>query len=322
MPHEFESGFFARKPAWHGLGTVVEEALTAQQALEAADLEWRVDLFPVFTVAAHGETSEVTIPIEDKFAVVRDSDLSVLGVVGGRYTPVQNNESFSFFDSLVDSGDAKYEAAGALRGGQLVWLTAKMDREIRIAGTDRTDLYLLLANAHDGTMSFTAAVTPVRVVCMNTLNVALKGAKQSWKMRHTESITGRISEARRTLGLTFEYADVYEKTMNRLVEEEYTKREFEDLIRKTFPAPKENAEGRFSEEQYALLGVLESSPTIDDAIRFTRYGALNAVREYEDWLRNIRGSKRKTEAEQRTEAVWFGRNVTNSNRVLQELLTV
>lgn len=336
MTANVENMVSVREVPWHGIGTIVEEKLTAKDALVLAGLDWEVDLAPVkaqittrqelvinpvtnepeMQRVEMGEPIEIEVP--DVLAVVRDSDLSVLGTVGSRYQPVQNWKSFEFFDSVVATGDAKYETAGSLAGGRRVFLTARIPREIKIGGADAVDSYLLMANSHDGSMAFTAAVTPVRVVCQNTLNLALRGTKQQWKLRHTDSIDGKIAEARDALGLTFAYLDSFEQEMERLLAQDFSKGDFERLIKEAFPDPvnTDPHAPRFSDEQYAMIGLLESSPTIDDGIRYTKYGALNAIREYDDWGRTYRKSKVKTIDEQRTEATWFGKNVARSNKAL------
>lgn len=316
MSHEVESMMSAREVPWHGLGTIVEDVQTAKDALILAGLDWEVELEPVYVLnRGDGVTASVLsyVEVPDKVAVIRNSDRSVFEIVGSRYTPVQNWRSFEFFDDLVDSGEAKYETAGSLHGGRVVWMTTTVPREMKIGGVDPVGLYLLLANSHDGSMAFTAAVTPVRVVCQNTLNLALSQVKQSWRLRHTESVDGKVDEARSALGLTFAYADQFQERMDALIAQEYTKREFEVLVKAAFP---HKGDQPFSAEQYGMIGLLESSPTIDDSFRYTKWGALNAVREYDDWGRQFRQSKTKSLAEQRTEAAWFGPNVTRSNRVL------
>lgn len=338
MAHEVEEMFSVREVPWHGIGTIVQEKLTAKEALIAGGLDWEVELLPVFAEATTerqlivdpllngGEPKMVTVDlaeprrleVPDQFAVVRDSDSSVLGLVGSKYRAIQNRETFAFFDELVQSGDAKYETAGSLSGGRRVFLTAKVPRDLVIGGEDVMEVYLVMASSHDGSLAFTAAVTPVRVVCRNTLNLALNGAQQQWRMKHTESAQDRLSEARETLGLTFAYVDQFEAIANRLLAESFGKLSFEEMVKKLFPG-EANKEGRFTDEQYSMIGLLESSPTIDDAIRYTKWGALNAVREYDDWGRDLRKSKTKTVAEQRTEATWFGKNVGRSNRTLEYL---
>lgn len=336
MVANVESMFSAREVPWHGIGEIVDRCLTAREALIAGGLDWEVGLFPIQAlvdeikeirvndVTKEPEEVRVTLPtpqlieVPDRYAVIRDSDQEVFEIVGARYVPVQNWKSFEFFDQVVADGSAKYETAGALDGGRKVFLTAKIPRELKIAGEDAYDLYLVMANSHDGSLAFRAMVTPVRVVCQNTLNLAIRGAKQSWSMRHTESIDGKIEEARKSLDLTFAYVDEFEQEMERLVAADFSKRQFESIVKDVFPG-KANDDGRFTDEQYALIGVLESSPTIADGIRYTKYGALQAVREYDDWGRDYRTSKSKSLAEQRTQATWFGTNVTRSNQLLKAL---
>lgn len=340
MTANVENMMSVREVPWHGIGTIVEDKLTAKEALVLAGLDWEVGLFPVTASVDHRvelvvneatalpERKVLTLPepvaieVPDTFAVIRDSDQSVLGVVGARYAPVQNWKSFEFFDSVVSSGDAKYETAGSLNGGRRVFLTARIPKEIKIGGEDAVDSYLVMANSHDGSLAFTAAVTPVRVVCQNTLNIALRGAKQQWKLRHTDSIDGRIAEARGALGLTFQYLDDFEKEAERLLAMPVPKASFEKLIQEAFPAKNLPLGVKFSEEQYGMIGLLESSPTIDDGMRYTGWGALNAVREYDDWGRTYRSSKTKSLDEQRTEATWFGKNVSRTNRMLELLQPV
>lgn len=304
MPDAVETMMYTKREVpWHGLGVAVEDTQTAKQALVAAELDWEVQLTEVF---AQSNGKQLQVP--DTYAVIRDKDESILGTVGSRYKPVQNHEAFNFFDNVVDSGEAKYETAGSLDGGRRIFLTAKVPKEIKVAGEDEVDLYLMMATSHDGSLSFTAAVTPVRVVCQNTLNVALKGAKQKWAMRHTDSIDGKIAEARQALDLTFKYSDQFEAEMNKLAATEFSKRDFEQMVQKVFPKSKESVTP-FDERQYGLIGVFESSPTIPDGLRYTEWGALNAVAEFMDWGRSFRSSKSRSEAEQRTQATWFGPNV-------------
>lgn len=323
MAAEVETMFSAREVPWHGLGTVTDDVQTAKEALVVAGLDWQVTMEDMFV--RHIETGpsiddpvEVTeIDVPDSWAVMRDSDQAILGTVGGRYKPVQNHRAFEFFDSVVGSGEAKYETAGSLRGGRLVFLTAKIPKEILVLGEDAIDLYLVMTNSHDGTSSFRADVTPIRVVCMNTLRLALKATKSSWRLRHTDSIDGKLAQARDALSLTFAYGEKFEREMNDLASQVMTKDLFSSLIRRAFP---NDGDEPYSEQQLAMMGMLENSPTIPDSLRLTKYGALNAVTEYFDWGRSIRKSKSKSLAEQRTEAAWFG--TVKAKQQFADLLSV
>ena len=307
--------FSVREVPWHGIGTIVDECVTAREALVLAQLDWDVDLYPVYF--NHGDPYDM-VEIPDQFAVTRRQDKRVFQICGKDYAPHQNFKSFEFMDNLVDSGDAKYETAGDLENGKKVFIVARIARDILIGGVDPVDLYLVLINSHDGTMKFQVMATPIRVVCENTMNMAIRDCISRWSTAHTGDIDGRVIEARQTLDLTFAFADQFEAQMNGLINDQFTKRDFEVMVKALFPGKKEQVD-RFTAEQYALIGCFESSPTLDDSYRYTSWGALNAVREYDDWGKEFRASASKSEDEQRVVRTWFGPNVARSTKVLAYL---
>ena len=197
MPANIESMFYVRETPWHGLGTRVPEAPSSGEALALAGLDWKVLQEPVYTEA--GER------IEGYRANVRDSDRKALGVVTDRYRVIQNEEAFAFTDGLLREG-VRYETAGSLQGGRRVWLLAHMPHEYIISG-ERISPYLLFSNTHDGSGAVRVALTPIRVVCQNTLNLALSGARRSWSVMHTGDIRGKMQEAGDTLFLAENYMD-------------------------------------------------------------------------------------------------------------------
>lgn len=197
MPANVESMFYVRETPWHGLGTKVMEAPDSEGALIAAGLNWNVIQKPIFT----GENE----PIRGYKANIRDSDRRVLGVVTDRYKVIQNHEAFAFTDELLGQG-VRYETAGSLQDGKKVWLLAHMPHEYIISG-ERISPYLLFSNTHDGSGAIKVALTPIRVVCNNTLNLALSTAKRSWSMVHTGDIRSKMQEARDTLFMAERYMD-------------------------------------------------------------------------------------------------------------------
>ena len=194
MSANVETMMYTREKPWHGLGTKVMEAPTSADAIRLAGLNWTVEPKPVYD----GEGT----PIPGWVANTRSSDGKVLGLVTTRYKVVQNADAFSFTDHLI-GGDVRYETAGSLREGKQVWLLAKMP-SAKVAG-DEVEPYLCFTNTHDGTGAVRVCMTPVRVVCNNTLNLALSSAMRSWSMIHTGDIEGKISEARQTLELAQRY---------------------------------------------------------------------------------------------------------------------
>ncbi len=189
MAANVESMFYVRETPWHGLGTKVKEAPASNDALILAGLNWQVLQEPIFTAASE--------PIEGYKVNIRDSDRKALGVVTDRYKVIQNNEAFAFTDELLGEG-VRYETAGSLQGGKKVWLLAHMPREYIISG-EQISPYLVFSNTHDGSGAIKVALTPIRVVCQNTLNLALAKANRCWSMIHTGDIHEKMQEARDTL---------------------------------------------------------------------------------------------------------------------------
>ena len=206
MPANLESMFYVRETPWHGLGMRVEEAPNSKEALVSAGLDWKVQQRPIYTadfVCASGNvyTSEEQI-IPNYKANVRDMDGAVLGVVTDRYKIVQNEEAFAFTDALIGEG-VRYETAGSLQGGRRVWILGKLP-ENYIIGGERIEPYMVFSNSHDGTAAIKVAMTPIRVVCQNTLNLAMKEAKRSWSTKHTGGVHGRmgIGNGNGVIGIT------------------------------------------------------------------------------------------------------------------------
>ncbi len=226
MAANVESMFYVRETPWHGLGVRVNEAPASREALEVAGLDWDVVQEPIYT-----ETEEL---IDGYKANVRDSDRRVLGVVTDRYKVIQNREAFAFTDALLGEG-VRYETAGSLQGGKKVWLLAHMPHEYIISG-ERISPYLLFSNTHDGSGAIKIALTPVRVVCNNTLNLALSTAKRSWSMMHTGDIRGKIAEARDTLFMAENYMDELGKEFEVLRAKKLTDKKAMEYIEVLLPA--------------------------------------------------------------------------------------
>jgi phage/plasmid-like protein (TIGR03299 family) len=225
MAANVESMFYVRETPWHGLGTKVLEAPASKDALQLAGLNWRVMQEPIYT--AREEL------VDGYKANVRDSDRKVLGVVTDRYRVIQNDEAFAFTDELLGAG-VKYETAGSLQGGRKVWLLAHMPHEYIISG-ERISPYLLFSNTHDGSGAIKVALTPIRVVCQNTLNLALASAKRSWSMIHTGDIREKMQEAKDTLFLAEKYMDELGKEFEALRMKKLTDKQVMEYIEILLP---------------------------------------------------------------------------------------
>lgn len=225
MAANVESMFYTREKPWHGLGTRVEEAPSSADALRLAGLDWKVLQEPIYIDGGK--------QIAGYKANVRDSDRKVLGVVTERYKIIQNQEAFAFTDSLLGNG-VRYETAGSLQEGRKVWLLARLPREYIISG-ERISPYLVFSNTHDGSGAVKVALTPVRVVCNNTLNLALSTADRSWSMIHTGNIRDKIQEAKDTLFMAEEYMDSLGKEFERLRRQKITDAMVKEYIEQLLP---------------------------------------------------------------------------------------
>jgi len=236
----------AREHAWHRLGTVLPAEFDAAQAMAYAKLGgWNVRTMALQTAPVLSDDGVFgALPVPDQFATVRTNPVSggvdVLGVVGRGYTVIQNEEHADLLNRVVDEGGACFETAGSLRGGRAVFLSMKLPRTMNIGGVDRVDLYLIALNSHDGTSAFRLLVSPVRVVCANTQALALRRAQSSFSIRHTSGARGNIAQAREALGLTFKYAEVFEREAEQMIQQSLTDAQFAQIIGKLWTTESES----------------------------------------------------------------------------------
>lgn len=229
MAANVETMFYTREKPWHGLGKKVEEAPCSADALRLAGLDWKVIQEPIYT-----DTGEM---IPGYKANVRDSDRKTLGVVTDRYKIIQNEDAFAFTDTLLGSG-VRYETAGSLQEGKRVWILARLPREYIISG-ERISPYLVFSNTHDGSGAVKVALTPVRVVCNNTLNLALQTANRSWSMNHTGNVKDKIQEARDALFMAETYMDKLGKEFEQLRRQKITDSQVKEYIELLLPMEKD-----------------------------------------------------------------------------------
>lgn len=225
MATEVETMFYTRETPWHGLGIRVMEAPKSREALIAAGIDWRVLQEDIYTDSGN--------LIEGFKANVRDCDEKVLGVVTDRYKVIQNDEAFAFTDELLGDG-VRYETAGSLMGGRKVWLLAHLPHEYIIAG-EKISPYLVFSNCHDGSGAIKVAITPIRVVCNNTLNLALATARRSWSTMHTGDIKYKLEEAKNTLFMADKYMEELGKEFEVLRKKKLTDKQVLEYINMLIP---------------------------------------------------------------------------------------
>lgn len=235
MAANVESMFYVRQVPWHGLGTMVQEAPTSEDALHIAELDWRVEQTPVFTDAG--------IEIPGYKANRRDTDGSILGIVSDRYRIVQNTEAFEFTDAIVgetEDGVVKYETAGSLCGGKRIWLLAKMPTKKVL--DDDVEPYMVFTNSHDGTGAIRIAMTPIRVVCQNTMNLALSTAKRQWSTKHVGDMQSKLEEAKLCLRMADNYMAKLDVEADRLANAKLYREQIEEILDEMFPADDNTSE--------------------------------------------------------------------------------
>ena len=203
------SFFSVKEKAWHGLGQIVSDYPTSAEALKFAGLDYTVEKRKLFTYDNENQNgnpdTDIIIPeieVPNYFATIRTDSEQVLGVVGKDYEVVQNTDAFAFFDAIVGGEGIQYETAGALGNGERIFITAKLPSYIKVGSDDLIEQYLFLTTSHNGFGSITAAFTPVRIVCNNTLSAALRNCSNSIKIRHTQNAKERLEEAHKLMGIS------------------------------------------------------------------------------------------------------------------------
>ena len=276
MAHEVEQIFYVsneengRFVPWHGLGTAVAEAPNSVEAIKLAALDWTVESKPIFTA------NNVEIP--GYKANTRSTDGSVLGIVSDRYKIVQNNEAFDFTDSLIGEG-CRYETAGSLKNGKKVFLLAKMP-ERKILGDD-VDPFICFTNSHNGTGAIQVCMTPVRVVCQNTLNLALNGASRKWSTKHVGNMQNKLAEAKNTLKLANDYMDQLTITADQLAHTKVTNDQVVNMLNELFPVDETDSDRKKknvaeAKEQFMVCMLAPDIAKFQN----TAWGVVNAASDF------------------------------------------
>jgi phage/plasmid-like protein (TIGR03299 family) len=297
--------------------TELDGLATGPRIRVAAGLDWSVEKEAIRT------ESGVVIP--DRFATVRQDTKAPLGVVGRSYTVVNNDALDEWGDALVDASDAKYETAGSLRGGRVVFYSMELNHlEINVGG-DAVDeaikVFLLLTNTHDGSRSLEALITPVRVVCANTLTMAMHAATASFRLRHIGSMDGKIMAAREALGITFRYVDALKANAEKLILKQVVDAQVFDIMSKAvWPVDPEWTPDRM--DRSAAVKAFDLYRSADNLanIRGTAWGALNAVAEYADHEAAFAARGAGSTADVRASSILYGNAKRAKERALTALL--
>lgn len=295
MSHEVETMAYTNEVPWHGLGKSFPKPPSVKEMLKGAGLNWKVELRDLHLAG-------IEQPISVAKALVRDSDAKILDVVGPSYVPTQNEEAFDFFNEFVNAGGAHMETAGALRGGKFVWGLANLKHQFDVVKGDTVKGYLLVMCPHQQGKSLLIKLTSIRVVCMNTLRLALRGGEE-FRMVHRHKFDASMkSRAKETLGLARESLDKFAKDASRLKKIKMSEKRVEEMVK-----------GVFGEVDRVVAKVMDCYKNAPGADVGTAWGALNGVTYYVDHVASRTADKRLTNA-------WMGKGARFKQDALEALL--
>lgn len=301
--------FYVGDKPWHELGTELKQPATAAQALAAAQLDWRVVKAPLYLFGKNR-----LLPAQGRYAVVPEDrfgtdECPVFGIVGEQYQPLQNREAFSFFDPIVGEGAAIYHTAGALGQGERIWMLAQLPGDIVVAGREKVEKYVLLSNSHDGESSIQVKFTPIRVVCENTLTLALSYGR-TVRVAHLGDMQQRLEQARKLLGFMNETFRTLESRFNAMVAVKLNGEALEAYLQRVFPNPKDpddHAAMKRAENNRHWAGYFfaRGKGNNEPAVKGTLWAAYNGVTEFVDHC-DRRQNPVVGPDPKRLQSVWFG----------------
>lgn len=301
MSHEVETIAYTNEVPWHGLGFHKAGGWkNVKSLIKDAKIDWQIERKPIFT--ADGTE------IKGFASLTRDSDGKIMDIVGARYIPTQNEDAFSFFHEFVEAGNAHLETAGSLKGGRVVWGLAKLDKGFELKGNDKVNGYLLCVCPHEQGKSLLFKTTAVRVVCQNTLSMALGKGGTEWRMGHRTAFDGvKVEEAKKALGVARDQIDEFESNVRKLQKLKFTEDKVIDFLGPIFGS---EVKGSDNKRMKQLIDIYENAPGAQPG---NAYGVLNAVTYYTDHVASRTADKRLTNA-------WLGRTSKQKELVLARLL--
>lgn len=297
---------------WHSLGQSVAEAMTAKEAITLAKLDYTVTKEKLFLADGREAPAFVTMASDTG---------AMLGVVGDRYKPLQNSEAFDFFDYLIADGTARFETAGALGNGERVWMLCRMPETLEIIKNDPINTYVLLSNSHDGSTSVEARYTSIRVVCANTLAMALNGGKAVVSLRHTESVQTRLKLAGSLLSSYQDHLGKFADAMKLLAKVRINDEMIAAFENQMFGDVDQTPEGRGRTILTNNLASFENllvkgQGTEIPGVVGTAYGLVNAYTEWADFVSQVKGTQ------DRTNAIVFGNAAAKKTEALEFALVL
>lgn len=319
MASEVETMAFKGETPWHGLGVKVDRTLQPQEMLKAAGLDWKVEKRPLTIALDNGLAAGQVL--NDTAALVRDSDQKILGICGKEYTPMQNEETFKFFEKFCKAGDMEMDTAGSLCGGKRVWGLAKIKGGFTLKGGDEVEGYMLLNSPHIWGKSMSIMFSPIRVVCMNTLTMALNKSsdENTFRMIHNRAFdAAAIKMAEEKLGLAMKELDKFKKAAQLLsskkADDEAVQRFMAKIFQPDLLKDQVILPDQYNRRMEKLMELVATQPGADlKSSKGTWWGAFNAATYYID---HIAGR----DQDARLERAWFGSSATLKRNALNDAL--
>tara|TARA_Y100000296_G_scaffold51520_1_gene59056 strand:- start:2449 stop:3399 length:951 start_codon:yes stop_codon:yes gene_type:complete len=310
MAHEVEKMVFAGEVPWHGLGTQIDSETGFWEAFDNAGLNWEVDTKPLFT----GEGERVS-----HRAAYRTSDGRILGIVGKRWTPLQNRDAFEIFEPLVDAGEMTIHTAGSLRNGERIWALCQLNQDnSEIVAGDEIAKFALLSNGHDGKLAVHFGFTPIRVVCANTESLA-RGSKASKliRVRHSRFVKQNVQQLRDVMNFANQEFEATAEQYRYLASKGINSDDLDKFIKIVMGLDgklEDDISTRSKNIGIQITQLFENGKGADiQGVSGTYWGAYNAITEYLNY------SKGRT-ANNRMDSIWFGQNATMSQKALDTAL--
>lgn len=312
MPADVETMMYTGQVPWHGLGKKLDNLATSAEAIVAADLDWEVETAPIVT-ADQKRTS-----VDDWRVTRRLTDNAILGVVKKSFKPIQNREAFNLFDSIVGAGAAVYETAGSLRGGSRVFILSRLPGVIEVGKgvgpIDEIVRYLLLSNAHDGSRPLVGLFTPVRVVCSNTLDMALKVSSGDdvtkfaprFSIRHSSKSELKMKESARMMKAALNYYEKFGDFANFLYKKQVNTVQVRNIISEVFPPNKKREVTPTILGHRSVVESLFTSGQGHDKIAGSAYALWNAFTQYADHGLAAKAASKAEEPSEKAYSIWMG----------------
>ncbi|NDY57384.1 DUF932 domain-containing protein [Desulfovibrio sulfodismutans] len=305
MPANIQTMAYYGEVPWHGLGKQVSKAVTAEEMICAAGLDWEVELRPARGAKEINRKGEFS-----RYEIVRvprpntGEEEVLLGVVSRRYQPLQNVEAFGFFNPIVGNGKAYFETAGALGEGERIWVMVKMPNAMKIVCGDECFKYLLLSNTHSGEGSIIIKFTSVRVVCQNTLMLAIGDGQKSYRVRHSKQMQFKLGELADFLAITQKVFQKAEEQFKLLAKIQMIDDRLNHYFEAVFPRnPAQAKNGKMPTRWEQVREIFESQEDLQlPGVRGTLWGAYNAITRFEDYKQ----PQQEEQPDQRLERTWFG----------------